>query len=209
MRERADVPSHAPASLERRATPGRDGDGWQVCLLGGLRLTRRGHDDITRLPSRAVTALLARLALAPQRAHAREELIELLWPGVELEIGRNRLRQALSTLKSLLEPAGAPLRQSVLLADRQHVRVVDGTLRCDAVAFQRAARSGQVDEARTLYGGELLPGVYDEWINEERLRLAAVHERLPLRTTPHDSLAAAATAAPPAEPAARQALVHL
>jgi hypothetical protein len=32
---------------------------------------------------RAAAALLARLALAP-RAHPREELVELLWPGVAL-----------------------------------------------------------------------------------------------------------------------------
>ena len=54
---------------------------WHVGLLGGLCLSD-GPQRITRLPSRAITALLARLALAPQRAHAREELIELLWPGV-------------------------------------------------------------------------------------------------------------------------------
>jgi DNA-binding SARP family transcriptional activator len=48
--------------------------------------------------------LLARLALQPQRRHSREELIELLWPGVDADVGRNRLRQVLSTLRRLLEP---------------------------------------------------------------------------------------------------------
>jgi predicted ATPase len=187
----------------------RDDAQWQVELLGGLRLSRRGQHDITRLPSRAVTALLARLALAPQRAHAREELIELLWPGVEIEVGRNRLRQALSTLKSLLEPPGSAPRQSVLLADRNHVRVVDGTLNCDALAFEHAARGGRLDEARALYRGELLPGLYDEWIHDERLRLAALHEGLPLPATAHDSRAAAAAPAASAERSARQARVHL
>ena len=209
MRERADAPPHATATADRNAP--RHTDAWQVNLLGGLRVSRPGHDDITRLPSRAVTALLARLALAPQRAHAREELIELLWPGVELDVGRNRLRQALSTLKSLLEPAGAAPRQVVLQADRQHVRVVDGTLRCDAVDFEHAARTGRIDEAQALYRGELLPGLYDEWIDEERLRLAAVHDRLPLPAVSAPR-AASAPSHPPAAtlpPAAQQARVHL
>ena len=150
---------------------------WRVNLLGGLSLSD-GTQDITRLPSRAVTALLARLALAPERAHAREELIELLWPGVALGVGRNRLRQALSTLKGILEPAGRWPAQPVLQADRISVRVVPASLACDAVRFERSVRAGQVDAARALYRGELLPGFYDDWIDEERLRLAALHERL-------------------------------
>ena len=150
---------------------------WRVNLLGGLSLSD-GTQDITRLPSRAVTALLARLALAPERAHSREELIELLWPGVALGVGRNRLRQALSTLKGILEPAGRLPPQPVLQADRISVRVVPGSLSCDAVRFERSVRAGQVDAARGLYRGELLPGFYDDWIDEERLRLAALHERL-------------------------------
>ena len=156
---------------------------WHVGLLGGLCLSD-GPQRITRLPSRAITALLARLALAPQRAHAREELIELLWPGVALDIGRNRLRQALSSLKSLLEPSGPVAAQLVLVADRSFVRVVPGSLACDAVQFEQHVRAGQVEAARSLYLGELLPGFYDEWIDEERLRLSALHDRLTLMTEP-------------------------
>ena len=154
---------------------------WHVGLLGGLCLSD-GPQRITRLPSRAITALLARLALAPQRAHAREELIELLWPGVALHIGRNRLRQALSSLKSLLEPSGRVAAQPVLVADRSFVRVVPGSLACDAVQFEQHLRAGQFEAARSLYLGELLPGFYDEWIDEERLRLSALHDRLALMT---------------------------
>src|SRR5437773_9935911 len=76
---------------------------WQIQLLGGLRAAR-GNSVIAQFPSRPTAMLLARLALEPQRRHSREELIELLWPGVELDVGRNRLRQVLSTLRRLLEP---------------------------------------------------------------------------------------------------------
>ena len=100
--QRASAPTPPAAGLE---APADLHALWRVGLLGGLSLSD-GTQEMTRLPSRAITALLARLALAPERAHAREELIELLWPGVALDIGRNRLRQALSTLKGILEPAG-------------------------------------------------------------------------------------------------------
>lgn len=110
---------------------------WRVRLLGAVSASRAGQ-QVLRFPSRAVATLLARLALAPERAHAREELIELLWPGVAPAVGRNRLRQVLSTLKSLLEPAGEP-GHAVLQADRLSVRVVPGALACDARDFQRLA----------------------------------------------------------------------
>ncbi len=155
------APAADPAGLEDELAR------WRVRLLGGLRLSD-GEQTITRLPSRAVTVLLARLALAPERAHAREELVELLWPGVAPAVGRNRLRQALSTLKSLLEPAGRIPAQPVLQADRISVRVVSGTIACDAVQFERCIRAGRADAARALYGGELLPGFYDDWVDEER-----------------------------------------
>ncbi len=157
-----------------------DDDGlalWNVRLFGGLSLAD-GAQTLTRLPSRAVTVLLARLAMAPERAHAREELIELLWPGVAPAVGRNRLRQALSTLKSILEPAGRVPAQPVLHADRVSVRVVPGSLGCDVVRFERSVRAGQADAARALYQGELLPGFYDDWVDEERMRLAALCESL-------------------------------
>ncbi len=161
---------------------------WRVRLLGAVAATGAGR-QIDRFPSRAVAALLARLALAPERTHAREELLELLWPGVAPDVGRNRLRQALSTLKSLLEPAGEP-GHAVLQADRLGVRVVSGAVACDAADFERLARAGHVAQARALYQGEFMPGYYDDWVQAERQRLADLMLHL-------DSLPAA-----PPEPAA-------
>jgi predicted ATPase len=144
-------------------------------VLGQLSATD-GQQMLTRFGSGSVAALLARLAMFPRRSHAREELVELLWPEVEPEVGRNRLRQTLFALRTLLEPPGA-VPQPVLLTDRQNVRVLEGTIECDAVEFERALREGRHAEALALYGGELLPGHYAEWIDEERLRLTALAER--------------------------------
>lgn len=167
---------------------------WHLRLLGNLVL-EDAHRRITHLPSRAASALLARLALWPERAHAREELIELLWPGVALDVGRNRLRQTLSSLKSVLEPEHVHPPQPVLLADRVHVRVVSGSLSCDATQFTALARQRQAQMARALYGGELLPGFYEDWVDEERLRLAALFDGLPSPTHAPAVQAPAITAA--------------
>jgi predicted ATPase len=171
---------------------------WQVRLLGTLE-AGNGTQQLLRFPSRAVATLLARLALAPERAHAREELVELLWPGVELAVGRNRLRQALSTLKSLLEPAGEP-GAAVLQADRLSVRVVPGGLGCDARRFEQLVRAGQARAAAQLYRGELMPGYFDDWVHDERQRLAALHERL--AETLANEVPAPTPAAPAPTPAA-------
>jgi predicted ATPase len=148
---------------------------WYVRVLGQLSAAD-GQQTLTRFGSGSVAALLARLALHPRRSHAREELVELLWPGVEPEVGRNRLRQTIFALRTLLEPPG-PVPQPVLIADRSSVRVLEGSIECDAVEFERALREGRHTDALALYGGELLPGHYAEWIDDERLRLAALADR--------------------------------
>ena len=148
---------------------------WRVQLLGGLN-AQRGDITLTNFSSRSAAALLARLVLFPHRSHAREELIELLWPGVALAVGRNRLRQALFTLRQLLEPPGE-VPAPVLVADRLSVRVVPGAFDADVLHFERCVRAGRHAQALGLYAGELLPGFYDDWIDEERQRLAVLHER--------------------------------
>ena len=148
---------------------------WNVQLLGGLRATR-GHTVLAQFPARPVAMLLARLALQPERRHAREELIDLLWPDAELEVGRNRFRQVLSTLRRLLEPPDVP-PDSVLVADRLTVGFAPDAVACDAAEFERLLRKDMVGEALELYRGELLPGFIDEWVDEERLRLSALHDR--------------------------------
>ena len=164
----------APASPRQEARESGPSPAWSVRLLGAVELLGPGG-QVVRLPSRAATQLLARLALAPDRMHPREELIELLWPGVALDVGRNRLRQVLSTLKTALE-AGSPA--PVILADRLGLRAAPGSLACDAVAFERHLRSGDWERADQAYRGELLPGHYDEWVLDERGRLATLAERL-------------------------------
>ncbi len=154
-------------------------------LLGGFEVERAGRVELTRLPSRAATLLLARLALQPKRQHPREELVELLWPGVELDAGRNRLRQTLSTLRALLETPEAPLIQ----ADRLQISLLPGALTSDAQEFEALRDTA-------IYGGELLPGYFDDWVVEERHRLAALAEAMPQHPPLRPELAIAPASAP-------------
>lgn len=179
-----------------RHADGADAATWHVRLLGGFEIDDGLH-RLTRLRSRAAMALLARVAMAPLRDHAREELATLLWPDADDATGRSRLRQTLSLLRAVLEPVGAP---AVLYADRRVLRAVPGALWCDVVAFEQALQA-RPDDALALYGGELLPGFFDEWLVDERQRLHALAERLrergPERLPPHP---AAPQRAAPASP---------
>jgi predicted ATPase len=174
------LPSDAPPLADPAPGASTTAARWRLRLLGGFELDDGCH-RMTRLRSRAAMALVARIALAPGRDHAREELAALLWPEADAEAGRSRLRQTLSLLRAVLEPPGAP---PVLVADRRVLRAVPGALWCDATAFEAALQAGHADTAAALWRGELLPGFYDEWIVDERLRLTALHDRL-ADGTPH------------------------
>ena len=140
---------------------------WQLRLLGAVEATAvaLGGPAPVCWPSRAVVTLLARLALAPSRAHPREELVDLLWPDAALAVGRNRLRQALSTRKALCLSHQAPTLRP-------------GTVDCDVLRFEAALHAGDLAAARALYPGELMPGFYDDWVLLARQHLANLAERL-------------------------------
>jgi predicted ATPase len=189
-------PQPQPTSSAPTARVGEQA-AWRLRLLGRFELDD-GQQCLTRLRSRAAMALVARLAMAPGRDHAREELATLLWPDADAQTGRSRLRQTLSLLRAVLEPPGttAPL----IHADRRALRCAPGTFWCDAVAFEQDFKAGRPVQARSHYGGELLPGFYDEWVIDERERLQALADRLP------EGPAGKASGAPP--PAAGQHAVE-
>ncbi len=147
---------------------------WRLRLLGGFELTGP-QGPVGAIRHRAVALLLARLALAPGAVLARDALAAELWPEAAPDTGRARLRQALSLLRALLEPPGAT---PVLHADRHGLRLLPGTIDCDAVALDEALRAGHAAAALSLARGELLPGFAEEWVADERRRLQSRLERL-------------------------------
>ena len=182
-----------PPGVQQHPQPAAAVARWRLRLLGAFELDD-GRSRLTRLPSRAVTLLLARLAMGLQREHGREELVDLLWPAVPLEVGRNRLRQALSALRSVLEPAEWAV-SPVLVADRRTVRLVPGALSCDVWMFEAALREGDTAAAARLFRGDLLPGFFDEWVIDERRRLGALAEGLAMHPVRAGRMGGAADAA--------------
>lgn len=155
---------------------------WWIQLFGGIRATC-GDVHVTRFRTQKTAALLAYLALHPQQTHPRESLADVLWPDDEAEPARLKLRVALSSLRQQFDGAGGP---GLLLATRSDIQLNDGAFTTDVAEFDRliyqaheqtdpAASLSFLMQAASLYRGELVPGVYDQWACELRDGLSEMH----------------------------------
>lgn len=156
---------------------------WHVTLFGSLRV-QRAEQVIIRFRCQKAASLLAYLAYHHRQAHAREVLIDLLWPESEPEPGRASLSTALSSLRHQLEPPGTQ-SNTVLRADRYSVSLDAAPVTTDVQAFEEAigraalpaspiARNQHRTRAVELYQERLLPGFYEEWEAPEQERLAGL-----------------------------------
>ncbi len=216
----------------------------KIELLGRLRVRQAGDRlrsaqdpqagapggrEITRFQTRKTAALLAYLAFYRDRMHPREVLVALLWPDSDIDLGRNSLSKALSSLRHQLEPPGVPAG-AVIHADRACVGFNTAFVATDVDEFEDALeavaptrssgeRLRQLAEAVEVYGGDLLPGFYEEWIPPERHRLKeafllALRELASEQEATGDleralAYASRAVSADPVREEARRDLMHL
>jgi predicted ATPase/DNA-binding SARP family transcriptional activator len=156
---------------------------WRIDLLGGLRV-QRGDGSPVRLQKQKAGALLAYLAYYPQ-PHPREALVDVFWPEIHPDAGRNSLRVALHSLRRELEPQSEPA-QSLVLADRRTIGLRPERFTTDVAEREAALRDAlqSADPARRraslaravhLYRGDLLPQEPEGWLLTERPRLLERH----------------------------------
>jgi DNA-binding SARP family transcriptional activator/predicted ATPase len=154
---------------------------WRVRLLGPLRFSG-DLGVVDRFPTRKAASLVGYLAYRPDRLHSRERLADLLWPDAPGDLARLSLRTALWSVRRRIEPADQAAG-AVLEADRDCVGLRRGAVETDVGAFWSALRSASegrapgeihwLERAASLYGGELLEGLDDEWVEPERERLGS------------------------------------
>jgi len=152
-----------------------------IWLLGQFAAQLDGRR--VELASRAAQSLFSYLALTAGHAHRREHLAGLIWPEAVEASARRNLRQALWQIRKALQAAAQPGEVAAfLLADDIQVAFdAHAAYRLDAAQLD-APLIGSLGIAALIetvgaYGGELLPGFYDEWVILERERLQAVFER--------------------------------
>jgi DNA-binding SARP family transcriptional activator len=137
-----------------------------VRLLGRVSVVRDGA-ALSAFGSGPLLRLVTSLVLRPGVLVSRTELAFRLWPDSSEAQARTNLRKALHQLRHELDDA-----------DR-FVEVLHGSVRwladapaqVDVVAFLASCDDGDDRGAADAYGGVLLPGVYDDWVLEERARL--------------------------------------
>lgn len=145
----------------------------EIRLLGQFDVRLDGVP--VEVPSRTAQTLLAYLALNSGVSHRREKLAGMFWPEAGDAQARNNLRYALWQIRRALARGGAR-PESYLVADKITVGLETW---CDAAELLRPAAGADamnLVRSAALYGGELLPGFYEDWVVLERERLRAAFE---------------------------------
>jgi len=124
------------------------------------------------LRTRKAMALIAYLALQPDRHARREQLAHMFWPRVESDAARTSLRQLLAGLRK----AGAG---DLIQTDGDWLMLAPD-LEVDAIAFERASARADLAgalEAVALYRGTLIAdglpvdsAAFEDWLDLERSR---------------------------------------
>jgi DNA-binding SARP family transcriptional activator len=159
----------------------------RVYVLGQFRVERKNGDEWSAIDSRIwhrrrARALLGCLVSSPGRRSSREQIMELLWPDLDITIAANRLNGAVHELRQILEPEIArPASSRMLRLERDILEIADSThIWVDAEAFERLLKDANncaapqeaerlLEEASSLYrGGYLLEELYSEWAAPRR-----------------------------------------
>ncbi|MCB2010034.1 MAG: hypothetical protein KDF64_05435 [Geminicoccaceae bacterium] len=165
----------------------------RIGLLGSFDVRRDG-EPVTGFRSVKSRALLARLAMEPDRVHSRSHLAAFLWGELPEGSARTNLRIELSALRKTLDHAGLDIaRQTVSLAS---MNLEVDALSCRSAiarhfALEREAEPrdwDRLEAAISLFRGDCLAGLqlcdapeFDDW-------------RLGLQETIHEEVMSALTA---------------
>lgn len=157
-------------------------------LLGGFHVQRadaaRAVSDWQRRSAKTLTKLLA---TCPEHTLHREQVLDILWAGADVESALNSLGKALHAARHAFEPdlprrmdsAYLRLTDAMLALNTEHV-VIDAD-RFEQLA-EHALRGQDVTaykSALAAYAGELLPeDRYADWCAERRSYLAELRVRL-------------------------------
>jgi DNA-binding SARP family transcriptional activator len=145
----------------------------RIQLLGEFSLNYDGV-PLTAISTPRLQSLLTYLVLHRYAPQSRQHLAFLLWPDLPEARARANLRRQLHQLQHTL-----PGADHFLIVDSQtlHWRP-DGAFSLDVAEFEQAAGHAQsiadLQRAINLYGGDLLPSCYDDWIVSERERLKQI-----------------------------------
>jgi DNA-binding SARP family transcriptional activator/tetratricopeptide (TPR) repeat protein len=151
-----------------------------ITLLGEQRVAAE-RGVLTDVYSPKTLGLLAYLVLHPGAPQLRRHLAGLFWPDSTNAQARTNLRRELHRLRHALPDADAFLDvDATTLRWRE-----DAEADVDVITFQHSAAEAEAarpaedtdgfiiaaERAVGVYGGDLLPGLYEEWVQPQRDRI--------------------------------------
>lgn len=149
--------------------------GLKIQLLQTLYITTDDGQALD-LGSPTTKSLFAYLVLHREQPLDRRRLAFLFWPRGTEAAARRNLRQYLHRIRRALEPVDAD--GHFLNTAGHHVHFIPPPdFFLDVSEFETACTAPDTDLAYaiTLYTGDLLEDVYDDWVEPERARLARLY----------------------------------
>ncbi|NWJ44939.1 MAG: hypothetical protein HXX08_03585 [Chloroflexi bacterium] len=158
----------------------------KVRMLGDFLIVM-DNQPLALTTSLRFKSLLAYLIFYFNSTHSRLQLASLLWPESSEAQGLANLRRLLFRLRAVF-----PEAEQFLRIEYAQIKWNGAyTLELDTASFEQAVACADKEEhtgkqakavqhlerAVILYRGELLPGIYDDWIILERERLADIYFR--------------------------------
>jgi DNA-binding SARP family transcriptional activator/tetratricopeptide (TPR) repeat protein len=142
-------------------------------LLGHIRAFVHGQMFAMTTP-RKTPQLLAYLLLNRGATVSRDYLAFLFWPDDTEDAARTKLRSSLFDLSRALPPANEG--QPWISADGTSIRWnAEADVSVDVDEFDAAVAEREHEAAVHLYDGDLLQGLYDEWLLAPRERLRGAY----------------------------------
>lgn len=147
----------------------------QVWLLGQFEIKLDGHRVV--LAARAAQSLLAYLMLSAGTPHRREKLAGMFWGEFPDERARRNLRTEVWRIRKALIASTVMSPEYILTDEFTLTFNRDAEYWLDVAQFQKNDMSLEaLTSALSLYRGELMPGVYDDWVSLEREHLQSLYE---------------------------------
>lgn len=161
----------------------------RIQTLGGFRLWRDGVEIASSAWGREKAIHLFQFLVTARRHRAhlhKEQIIDRLWPELDLEEGDRIFKVALNTILKVLEPERPPRTESRFIQRQSLVYSLNlAETWVDADAFENLIALGNrrlpgnmeaaiqhYQQALALYGGDYLPERrYEDWSSAERERL--------------------------------------
>ncbi|MDX1523296.1 MAG: transcriptional regulator, partial [Anaerolineae bacterium] len=159
----------------------------RIQLLGGFCVTVGARViAAAEWRRRKAKSLIKLLALAHDHRLHREQVIDRLWPDLDLEAAANNLYQVLHIARRILDPTGTQATRYLQLRDEVLTLCPEELPWVDVNAFEQAASEARRSQnpaayqaALDLYTGDLLPDDrFDDWVSNRRENLRQEHHNL-------------------------------